>query len=262
LTDPVLVTRHDSVTVITLNRPDRLNAFNGAVLDGLMQAFLACRDDDACRAVIVTGAGRGFCAGQDLTAREIAVTGDRPDLGAGLESAYNPLILLMRDMDKPIISAVNGIAVGAGANFALAADFVVAARSAAFLQAFARIGLIPDAGGTWWLTHHLGEPRAKALAMLAEPLPAEQAAEWGLIHKVVDDDKLMEEAQGLARRLAAGPTRAYALTKRAIHAASRNALETQLVLERELQREAGYSDDFIEGVSAFLEKRPAKFSGR
>lgn len=262
MTDPVLVYRGDGFSVITLNRPDRLNAFNGAVLEGLKEAFLTCRDDNSCRAIIVTGAGRAFCAGQDLTAREIAVTGDRPDLGAGLESAYNPLIMTMREMDKPIIAAVNGIAAGAGANFALAADFVLAASSASFLQAFARIGLLPDAGGTWWLTHHLGEPRAKALAMLAEPLAAETAAEWGLIHKVVDDAKLMDEAQALARRLAAGPTRAHALTKRAIHAASRNALEAQLALERELQREAGYTDDFIEGVSAFLEKRPAKFKGR
>lgn len=259
MTDPVLVDRRDGYHVITLNRPERLNAFTADMLAGIAAAMVQCRDDDSCRAIVITGAGRGFCAGQDLTARELDGAGGRPDLGASLETTYNPLILMMRDMAKPIIASVNGIAAGAGANFALAADFVIAGRSASFLQAFARIGLIPDAGGTWWLTRHLGEARAKALAMLAEPLPADKAAEWGLIHRAVDDAELASETARLAERLVASSATALALTKRAIHEASRNALEAQLQVERDLQREAGYGPDFVEGVSAFLAKRPADF---
>lgn len=259
MSDPVLVARRDGYRILTLNRPDRLNAFTAEMLAWLAAAMADCRDDNACRAVVVTGAGRGFCAGQDLTARELDEGGGPPDLGASLETTYNPLILAMREMPKPIIASVNGVAAGAGANFAFAADFVIAARSASFLQAFARIGLIPDAGGTWWLTRHLGEARAKALAMLAEPLPASTAESWGLIHRVVDDADLEGETARLAERLVASSATALALTKRAIHEASSNALDTQLRVERDLQREAGFGPDFIEGVSAFLAKRPANF---
>ena len=254
---PVRIDRRGDIAIIILDRPDRLNAFTRPMLAALTGAFTACGDDAACRAIVLTGAGRAFCAGQDLG--EIARADGPVDLGAGLEADYNPLVLLMRALDKPIIAAVNGIAAGAGANVALAADFVIAGRSAAFLQAFARLGLVPDAGGSWWLTRHLGEPRAKALTMLAEPLPAETAADWGLIHAVVDDAALMAEAEALAGRLACGSATAFALTKRAIHAASEHALEAQLAVESDLQRLAGQGADFREGVAAFLAKRPPDF---
>lgn len=243
---------------LTLNRPDRLNSFTVQMHDEVSRGLEAVAKSDA-RVLVLTGAGRGFCAGQDLSDRAVAPGGDGVDLGESLEKRYNPLIRRLATLEMPVICAVNGVAAGAGANIALACDIVLAARSATFIQSFARIGLIPDAGGTWWLTQRLGEARAKALALTGDPLPAEQAAEWGLIWKAVDDGSLMEEAEALAARLAAGPSRAYALTKQAIHAASRNTLEEQLALERVLQREAGRSDDYKEGVAAFLEKRPANY---
>ncbi|MCG6114327.1 MAG: 2-(1,2-epoxy-1,2-dihydrophenyl)acetyl-CoA isomerase PaaG [Mesorhizobium sp.] len=256
---PVIHERRDGYHVLTLNRPDRLNSFNEAQHLALRAALEACAADVACGAVLLTGAGRGFCAGQDLSDRDPTIEGESPDLGMTLETYYNPLVRQIRAMEKPVICAVNGVAAGAGANIAFACDIVLAARSAKFIQAFSKIGLIPDAGGTWWLTRHLGEARAKALALTAQPLPAEDAAAWGLIWKAVDDEKLMEEAVALAEGFAAGPTRAYALTKQAIHAASVNDLDAQLEVERALQREAGWSDDYKEGVKAFLEKRPAHF---
>jgi 2-(1,2-epoxy-1,2-dihydrophenyl)acetyl-CoA isomerase len=263
MTEPVVLhDRRDGYAVVTLNRPHRLNAFTEELHRALAAAIDASAADEDCRAVILTGAGRGFCAGQDLADRDPTLLGDSPDLGLTLETYYNPLVLKLRNLGKPVICAVNGVAAGAGANIALACDIVLAARSASFIQAFSRIGLIPDAGGTWWLTQRLGEARAKALALTGDPLPAGQAAEWGLIWKAVDDSSLMEEAEALAARLAAGPSRAYALTKQAIHAASRNTLEEQLALERNLQREAGRSDDYKEGVAAFLEKRPADYRRR
>lgn len=258
---PVTLERRGAWALVTLNRPDRLNAFNEDQHVALRAALDACETDAACRAIVLTGAGRGFSAGADLAARDPRFTGDRPDLGAALEAHYNPLVRKLRAMPKPVICAVNGVAAGAGANIALACDIVIAARSAVFIQAFAKIGLLPDAGGTWWLTRHLGEARAKALALTAEPLSAEDAARWGLIWKVVDDARLMDEAIGLAERLAEGPTRAYALAKQAIQAAGTNTLDEQLDLERDLQREAGWGADFREGVAAFLEKRPARFTG-
>lgn len=247
--------RRDGYAVLTLNRPHRLNAFNEALLVELKATLEACAFDDSCRAVILTGGGRAFCAGQDLSDPDPTLLGDAPDLGLTLETHYNPLIRLMRGLGKPIVGAVNGPAAGAGANIALACDIVIAARSAYFQQVFTRIGLIPDAGGTWWLTRHLGEARAKALALTAEPLTAEKAEAWGLIWKVVDDTALMGEAEAMAKRLADGPTHAYALTKQAIHQASASTLDQQLDLERRLQREAGNSDDYKEGVAAFLAKR-------
>ncbi|MGD9915624.1 MAG: 2-(1,2-epoxy-1,2-dihydrophenyl)acetyl-CoA isomerase PaaG [Rhizobiaceae bacterium] len=255
----LLFERRGAVGLITLNRPDRLNALNAALLDALHAALDACADE-SCRAVLITGAGRGFCAGQDLAERGP----EKPisDVGLTLEKTYNPLVLKLRGLPKPVIVAVNGVAAGAGANIALAGDIVLAARSASFIQVFSRIALVPDAGGTFWLTQRLGEVRAKALAMTADPLAAQTAADWGLIWKVCDDEKLIPEALALAERLAEGPTAAYALTKQAIHAASGNTLEKQLALERTLQREAGLSPDFREGVAAFLAKRPAKFTGR
>ena len=260
--DAVLHEARDGYAIVTLNRPHRLNAFNEGQHRSLRAALEACAADADCRAVVLTGAGRGFCAGQDLADRDPTIAGARPDLGQTLETFYNPLIRQIRALEKPVICAINGVAAGAGANIALAADIVIAARSASFIQSFSRIGLVPDAGGTWWLTRFLGEARAKALALTAEPLPADKAAEWGLIWECVDDEGLMPRAEALARAFADGPSTAYALTKQAIHAASTNSLDQQLDLERQLQREAGWSDDYREGVSAFLQKRPANFRAR
>ncbi len=260
MSEPVLLSEaHDGYSILTLNRPDRLNAFTVELHEALAEALDGCAKDDDCRAIILTGAGRGFCAGQDLSDRDPLISGERPDLGQTLETHYNPLIRRIRDMDKVVIGAINGVAAGAGANIAFSTDIVLAAKSAKFIQAFSKIGLIPDAGGTFWLTRRLGEARAKGLAFTAQPLPAEDAADWGLIWRAVDDDKLMEEAHALAQQIANGPSASYALTKQAIHAAAGNTLEDQLQLERNLQREAGFSDDYKEGVAAFLEKRPANF---
>jgi len=258
----VLHDRRAGYAIITLNRPERLNAFNEAQHLALRAAFESCAADDSCRAVVLTGAGRGFCAGQDLSERDPTLLGESPDLGETLETYYNPLVLQIRSLEKPVICAVNGVAAGAGANIALSCDIVLAARSATFIQAFSKIALIPDAGGTWWLARRLGEARAKALALTAAPLPAEDAAAWGLIWRAVEDGKLMDEATALAEAFAKGPTHAYALTKKAIHAASDNTLEEQLQVERVLQREAGRSDDYKDGVAAFLQKRSAVFTGK
>ena len=257
--DAVLHEKRDGYAKVTLNRPQRLNAFNEDQHLALRAALEECAADPDCRAVILTGAGRGFCAGQDLSDRDPTLGGPRPDLGQTLETYYNPLIRQMRALAKPIVCAVNGVAAGAGANIALAADIVIAARSASFVQVFSRIGLVPDAGGTYWLTRHLGEARAKALALTAEPLPAETAADWGLIWKCVDDAELQAQAEALAERFANGPATAYALTKQLIHAASTISLDEQLDMERNFQREAGWSDDYREGVAAFLQKRKADF---
>lgn len=260
MADPVILTeKFDGYAIITLNRPDRLNAFTVELHEALRGALDELEADEDCRVIVLTGAGRGFCAGQDLADRNLSIPGERPDLGSALEKHYNPLVMRFRNMKKIIIAAVNGVAAGAGANIAFGADIVVAARSASFIQAFSKIGLIPDAGGTYWLTHHLGEARAKALALTAEPLAAEDAANWGLIWRVFDDDDFMQEVNALAAKLAGGPAHAFALTKRAIQAASENSLEEQLELERKLQHEAGMSDDYKEGVAAFLEKRPAVY---
>jgi len=254
--EPTVLKAHkDGVLQLTLNRPGRLNAFTGAMLAELRSALETGAADPACRVVVLTGAGRAFSAGQDLSEGV-------PDAASLLEGAYNPLIKLISTMPKPVVAAVNGIAAGAGANLALAADLVYAARSASFLEAFARIGLIPDAGGTWILPRLVGAARARGLAMLAEPLPAEKAEAWGLIWKVVDDDKLAAEVDMVAGKLALAPTYGLALTKRALAASSRNSLADQLDLERELQARAGASPDGVEGITAFLEKRTPKFSGR
>src|SRR5208283_235135 len=237
---PVLIDSLDGgVLTLTLNRPERLNAFNVALQEALAGAIARAAADEECRVVLVTGAGKGFCAGADLTDRAITPGGERPDLGESLDKRYNPLIRAMRSLPKPIVCAVNGAAAGAGANFALASDVVVAAKSARFLQAFARIGLVPDAGGTWILPRLIGDARARALMMLADPIDAEQAAQWGLIYRAVDDDQLTGVAHEIAERFAAGPTRAYGLMKRAFLASSINSLDAQLDLERDLQREAG-----------------------
>lgn len=259
--DTVLKALAGGVLTLTLNRPDRLNAFNEPMHHALRAGIEQARDDRTVRAVLLTGAGRGFCAGQDLGDRDPRKAGGPPDLGQTLDRFYNPTLRLIRALDKPVIAAVNGVAAGAGANLALACDIVLAARSARFIQSFARVGLVPDAGGSWSLPHLLGEARAKALALTAEPLTAERAADWGLIWKAVDDDALATEAASLARRLAAGPTLGLGLTKRAIQGAATRSFDEQLDHERDLQRLAGQSGDYAEGVTAFLEKRPPEFRG-
>jgi len=262
VSDTLHVAVNDGVMRLTLNRSDKLNSFNEEMLLALRGALHRAHDDAEIRAVLLTGAGRAFCAGQDLGDRDPRKSIDPPDLGHTIETFYTPLIRLIRSLEKPVVCAVNGVAAGAGANIALMCDIVLAARSAKFIQAFARIGLIPDSGGTWSLPHLVGEARAKALALTAEPLPAETAAAWGMIWRVVDDAELMPEAEALAARLAAGPTFGLGLIKSAIQAAPGNSLEQQLELERDLQRQAGRSADYAEGVAAFLEKRPAAFRGQ
>jgi len=256
----VLVAIAAGVAEITLNRPDKLNAFTPEQHLELRAALdLAADPSSGVRAVLLTGAGRGFCAGQDLGQRR---GGEMPDLGDSLDRFYNPLIRALRSLEMPVVAAVNGPAAGAGMSLALACDIVLAARSASFLQAFARLGLVPDAGSTFFLPRLAGDARARALAMLAEKITAEQAADWGLIWRVVDDDRLMSEARALARHLAVQPTRGLALMKRAFNESADNGLDRQLDLERDLQRVAGRSADYREGVAAFLEKRPARFVGR
>jgi 2-(1,2-epoxy-1,2-dihydrophenyl)acetyl-CoA isomerase len=259
----VLVERRGAVTLLTLNRPDRLNAFTTDMTTRLSEAFAEAAQDKAVRVIVLTGAGRGFCAGQDLSERSVAPgASERVDVGESIETRFNPLVRQMRAARKPIVAAVNGVAAGAGANIALACDIVVAAKSASFIQSFVKIGLLPDCGGTWFLPHHLGPARAMALAMTAEPLPAEKAAEWGLIWKTVDDGELMGQAMGLADRLAAQSPSALAAIKQAVHSAASRTLDEALDHERDAQRELGYGDDFAEGVAAFLEKRAPRFGGR
>src|SRR5947208_161387 len=242
---------------ITLNRSERLNALTVEMAAALNSALDEVEADKSCRALLLTGAGRGFCAGQDLT----EIVGAAPSDLTRLLDHYHPLVLRLRALPIPIVCAVNGVAAGAGANLALACDIVLAARSANFVQAFAKIGLIPDCGGTWFLPRLVGPARARALAMLAEPLPAATAADWGLIWQCVDDDRLMDDAHALAARLAAGPGVALGLIKQALDASETNDLERQLKLERSLQGEAAINSDFAEGMAAFLEKRPPTFRG-
>ncbi len=250
-----------AVATLTLNRPDRLNSFTVAMHGEVRAALDAVRADKAVRCLVLTGAGRGFCAGQDLSDRAVA-PGDAPlDLGASIDNHYKPLVLALRNLPLPVIAAVNGVAAGAGANIALACDLVFAARSASFIQSFARIGLVPDSGGTWALPRLVGNARALGLALLGDKLSAEQAEQWGLIWKCVDDDQLMPTVRTLAQQLAAGPTRGFARTKQAIYAATGLSLEASLDLERDFQRELGRSRDYREGVAAFMEKRAPKFTG-
>jgi 2-(1,2-epoxy-1,2-dihydrophenyl)acetyl-CoA isomerase len=259
--DLIITERREGYRVITLNRPDRLNSFNEAMHADLMSALLDAEADGSCRALVLTGAGRGFCAGQDLSDR-VFNPGQVPDLSSTLERLYNPLVRKIRSLQMPVICAVNGVAAGAGANIALACDIVLAARSAKFIQAFAKLGLVPDSGGTWFLPRLVGTARARALALLAEPIPAEQAEAWGMIWKAVDDAALTDEAHRLAAHFAVQPTVGLGLIKRALDASEMNDLDRQLDLERDLQGRAGRTPDYLEGVTAFFEKRQPKFTGR
>jgi len=226
------------------------------------EALAAVRQDSSARVLILTGAGRGFCAGQDLGDRVVAADGAPPDLGQSIENFYKPLILGLRQLPLPVIAAVNGVAAGAGANIALACDLVIAARSANFIQSFAKIGLVPDSGGTWFLPRLVGHARAMGLALLGDKLPAEQAVQWGLIWRCVDDGQLPDEVDAIARHLAAAPTRGLARTKQAMLAGWGHSLEQQLDVERDYQQELGRSADYAEGVAAFMEKRSPRFTGR
>src|SRR5690625_4043209 len=251
---------HQGVLEITLNRPDALNSLNIAMHQALQQALRQAHQAEV-RAVLLTGQGRGFCAGQDLAEQDPQHPDYDPDLGQTVERFYNPLIRTITQLEKQIICAVNGVAAGAGVSLALACDIVLAARSAKFIQAFAKIGLVPDSGSTWFLPHLIGPARAMALALTAEPVSAEKAQQWGLIWQVTEDDQLLETAHQLAIELAQGPTFSFGLTKQAIHAASTQSLNDQLELEKAFQRRAGFSRDFQEGVQAFLEKRKPNFTG-
>lgn len=262
MSDNVLASQHNGVLKLVLNRPEKLNAFNEEMHLALRAGFERARDDEGIRAVLLTGTGRGFCAGQDLGDRDPRLSKQPPDLGYTLDKFYNPTLRIIRSLEKPVVCAVNGVAAGAGANLALACDIVLAAESSKFVQSFSKVGLVPDAGGSWNLTRLLGEARAKALTLTAEPLSAEQAEEWGLIWKVFEDDKLMGEATKFAERLAVGPTKGLGMTKTLIQAASENDFDAQLDLERDAQRIAGASEDYREGVMAFLDKRAPEFKGR
>ncbi|HET8585027.1 MAG TPA: 2-(1,2-epoxy-1,2-dihydrophenyl)acetyl-CoA isomerase PaaG [Casimicrobiaceae bacterium] len=247
---------------ITLNRPDRLNSFTTQMHEELRDALRRVGDDASARVLLLTGEGRGFCAGQDLADRAVA-PGDTPvDLGASIDNNYRPLVLALRNLALPVVCAVNGVAAGAGANIALACDIVIATRSASFIQAFCRIGLIPDAGGTFFLPRLVGSARAMGLALLGDKLTAEQAQEWGLIWKCVDDEAFASEVDALLAHFAQAPTGGLAAVKRALHASAGNTLEEQLALERDAQRTLGRSADYREGVAAFLAKRPPNFTGR
>lgn len=259
--DPILLDIHAGVATITLNRPESLNSLNEDMHGQFGDALRRVGESEA-RAVLLTGAGRGFCAGQDLSDRNVQPGAEAPDLGRSLEQYYNPLIRGLRGLDAPVVCAVNGVAAGAGANIALACDIVLAARSASFIQAFCKIGLIPDSGGTFVLPRLVGTARAMGMAMLGTKVTAEQAEAWGLIWKCVDDEQLMPEATALTTHLAKQPTKGLSLIKRAMQASASNSLDQQLDLELDLQRQAGRTADYREGVSAFMEKREPDFRGR
>lgn len=261
MSDTILIADHDTWAEITLNRPDRLNSFTEEMHLALRAAITLARDEGK-RALLLTGAGRGFCAGQDLGDRDPSKMTSKPDLGRTVREFYAPLVRLIRSLDFPVICAVNGVAAGAGASLSLACDIVLAGDSAKFIQSFSKVGLIPDTGGSWHLPRLLGEARAKGLALTAQPLSAAQAAEWGLIWKALPDDTLMDEARALAARLSIGPTLGLGLTKQAIQTAATDTLDAHLDLEAEMMKVCGESDDYAEGVAAFLGKRPPVFQGK
>jgi len=252
----------DGVATLTLNRPDKLNSFTQAMHDEVRHALHKVGADKSVRVFVLTGAGRGFCAGQDLSDRAVE-PGARPvDLGDSVEKNYAPLVLALRALPMPVICAVNGVAAGAGANIALACDIVLAAKSASFVEVFCKLGLIPDTGGTYFLPRLIGGARAMGLAMLGDKLSAEKAEAWGLIWKAVPDDELAAETQAMARHFASAPTKGLAFTKQALYASPHNTLQQQLTLECGMMSELGRSDDYREGVAAFMEKRAPQFKGK
>ena len=259
--DSIQYEANNGIAILTLNRPDKLNSFTQAMHLEVRAALSALQEDKSVRVLILTGAGRGFCAGQDLSDRAV-VPGAKPvDLGDSVEQFYAPLVMTLRSLPMPVICAVNGVAAGAGANLALACDIVLAAESASFIEAFCRLGLIPDTGGTWHLPRLVGMARATGLAMLGEKLSAQKAEQWGLIWRCVPDADLMTETMAMATHFATAPTKGLAFTKKALQASYANTLPEQLKLEGAMMRELGNSHDYREGVAAFIAKRPANFTG-
>ncbi|WP_341702812.1 2-(1,2-epoxy-1,2-dihydrophenyl)acetyl-CoA isomerase PaaG [Ferrovibrio sp.] len=261
--DDAIVSNTDGgILRLTLNRPDKLNSFNSVMHLMLQDALHAAAKAEDVRVVIITGAGRAFCAGQDLSDNVYTPGAPPADLGKTIESYWNPLVRQIRRLPKPVIAAVNGTAAGAGANLALACDIVIAARSAKFIQSFAKIGLVPDSGGTWLLPRLIGDARARAISLTGDPVTAEQAADWGMIWKTVDDGALAETVENLAQSFASGPTYGYGLQKKAFLSSASSDFDAQLSLERDLQRDAGFSADYAEGVAAFMERRQPQFRGK
>ncbi len=252
-----------NIARLTLNRPDKMNSFNAAMHAELREALDMVQEDKAIRVLVLTGAGRGFCAGQDLSDKQVQIVPGEaaPDLGELVEKSYKPLILRLQNLRVPTIAAVNGMAAGAGASLALACDLVIASKSASFLQAFSKVGLLPDTGATWFLPQRVGMARAMGLALLADKLPAEKAADWGLIWAAVDDAEFVATVDALAAQLSTAPTKALVRTRQAMHAAPGHTLEQQLSMEGGFMRELGWSADFAEGVAAFIGKRAPNFTG-
>jgi 2-(1,2-epoxy-1,2-dihydrophenyl)acetyl-CoA isomerase len=259
--ETILFEMDGGIARLTLNRPDKLNSFNMQMHGEVREALLSVSISSA-RVLVLSGAGRGFCAGQDLSDRAVAPASAGVDLGESLENRYNPLVRALHDLPMPVIAAVNGVAAGAGANIALACDIVIAARSASFVQAFSKLGLLPDSGGTWILPRLVGHARATGLTLLGNKLPAEQAAAWGMIWQCVEDAELAGAVDALARQFAVAPTRGLAATKAALRGSWQHSFAEQLDIERDMQRDLGRSSDYAEGVAAFTEKRTPRFTGR
>ncbi|APA66775.1 2-(1,2-epoxy-1,2-dihydrophenyl)acetyl-CoA isomerase PaaG [Janthinobacterium sp. 1_2014MBL_MicDiv] len=257
----ILFTIEQGIATLTLNRPDKLNSFTQAMHEEVRDAIAKVNADSAVRVFVLTGAGRGFCAGQDLSDRAVEPGSKGVDLGESVEKNYAPLVLALKALPMPVICAVNGVAAGAGANLALACDIVIAGKSASFVEVFCKLGLIPDTGGTFFLPRLIGSARAMGLAMLGEKLTAEKAEDWGLIWKCVDDAQLAEETQKLAVHFSTAPTKGLAFTKQALAASGANTLPQQLALEARMMSELGNSDDYREGVASFMEKRAPQFKG-
>ncbi|CDG81300.1 2-(1,2-epoxy-1,2-dihydrophenyl)acetyl-CoA isomerase PaaG [Janthinobacterium agaricidamnosum] len=258
----ILFDIRDGIARLTLNRPDKLNSFTEAMHEEVRHALARVNADGSVRVFVLSGAGRGFCAGQDLSDRAVAPGSKGVDLGQSVQKNYAPLVLALQALPMPVICAVNGVAAGAGANLALACDIVLAAKSASFVEVFCKLGLIPDTGGTYFLPRLIGSARAMGLAMLGEKLTAERAESWGLIWKCVDDGQLADETDKLARHFASAPTKGLAFTRKALQASGANTLAQQLALEAAMMSELGNSDDYREGVAAFIEKRPPQFKGK